>query len=112
MPDGINGVVSLIIMTTLLKNLACRLWPEQRPGIFIVRLDVVLGAAFEMVHGVEDVAVELLAGQGGEDALDEVQPRRGGGREAQKGPLLPLDPVHDPGVLVGRVVAQDGVAPL
>lgn len=28
-----------------LEDLACRLWPEQRLGIFVVRLDAVLGAA-------------------------------------------------------------------
>lgn len=54
-------------------------------------------------------AVELLLSQRAEESLDQIQPRRAGQRKVLEYALLALDPVHDLGGLVGRVIVQDDV---
>ena len=74
------------------ENLFSRLRPHQGPGILVVGLDVVLETPLQILYGMEDAAAELLLGQRAEESLDQVQPRRAGGRKVQEDALLPLDP--------------------
>ena len=52
-------------------------------------------------------AFDLLAGEFDKPALDEIEPRRAGGREVQMEPRMPQQPAMDGGRFVRGVVIED-----
>ena len=93
----------------LLQNLRGRLRPDERPGVLVVGLDVLLQARFEVGDGVEDAAADPLLRQRAEEALDQVQPRGARRDEVEVHTLRAPGPLPDLAVLVGRVVVEDDV---
>ena len=57
--------------------------PDEGPGALVVLLDEVLDGGLQGDERGEDAALELSAGQLGEEALDGVEPRGRGGREVE-----------------------------
>ena len=88
----------------LLENLVGRLRPDQGAGMLVVGLEAILEVPLQIRHRMEDAAAKRLLGPRAEESLDQIQPRRTGRRKVPGDALLPLDPVQDLGVLVGRVV--------
>ena len=93
----------------LLEDLRGRLRPDERPGVLVVGLDVLLQARFEVADGVEDAAADPLLRQRAEEALDQVQPRGTRRDEVEVDVFRAFGPRLHLLVLVGRVVVQNDV---
>ncbi len=50
--------------------------PNERSGALVVLLDEVLDGGLQGHHGMADAALELAAGQLGEEAFDGIQPSK------------------------------------
>ena len=73
---------------------------------------VILGKAmvdgdFQVGDALEDAAADAFAGDPGEEALDEIEPRRRGGREMQTEPGMQRRPLLDLRMLMSGVVVYD-----
>ena len=64
---------------------------------------------FQVGDALEDAAADPLAGDLGEEAFDEIEPRRRGGREMQTEPRMQRQPLLDVRMFVGGVVVHDYV---
>ena len=71
--------------------------------------DVLIDGAIQFGHAGEDAAADALLGDVAEEALDHVQPRRGGGREVHDEARMPGQPLLHVGMLVRGVVVDDQV---
>ena len=61
-------------------------------GLWLYVSKVVFQASFKVGDGSEHAAADPLLRQGGEEALDEIEPRSARGREVQEDPPLAFDP--------------------
>src|SRR4051795_355087 len=96
-------------MIQLGSDLVGGLGPDEGRGIIVVLVDVAVDGRLQLDDRAEDAAPEPPPGQGGEEALDGVQPR-GRGRGEVEGPArVPRQPGHDLGMRVGAVVVHDRV---
>ena len=82
---------------------------ERLRLLLVVQLNEVLDRRLELLEGIVDAAPETAAGQLREEALDRVRPEAGGRREVEGPAPVVRQPLRDGLVLVGGVVAQDGV---
>ena len=69
--------------------------------------DVAANGVLKIGDGFEDTPANLPAGDGGEEALDGIEPRGGGGGEMEDPTRMIGQPFSDLGVLVGGVVVGD-----
>jgi hypothetical protein len=69
--------------------LICCFVPDKGLGVFVVMLDEISDCVFKFPGGAVNAAAKLFVGEGGEPALDQVEPTCRGGREVQmeSGPL-------------------------
>ena len=58
---------------------------------------------FQILHGIDESATELLLGQRAEESVGQIQKRHAGRRKAQENALPPFNPVRDTGSLVGCI---------
>src|SRR5215831_21276794 len=63
------------------EDLIGRLGPDKGSGRVVGHRDVLADRGFKGARARVSPALDLFLGEGGEPALDEVQPRRAGGRE-------------------------------
>ena len=61
-------------------------------GLWLYVSKIVFQASFKVGDGSEHAAADPLLRQGGEEALDEIEPRSARGREVQEDPPLAFDP--------------------
>ena len=71
--------------------------------------DIAGDGVLDVGDGLEHAAPQTLAGQGGEEALDSVDPGRRGRGEVKDPARVALQPGTDLGMLVGGVVVGDGM---
>ena len=83
--------------------------PPEGSGVGVVLGRKRLMAACSSTIGSEHAALEPPLGQRGEEALDRIEPRGGGGREVERPTRMPAQPCADLRMLVGGVVVGDGV---
>ena len=76
-----------------------------RLGVVIV--EEAVDSGLEVGDGPEDAALETALGQDGEEALDGVEPRRGGRREVERPARMARKPSPHGRMLVGGVVVED-----
>ena len=72
-------------------------------------LDEAADRVLQLGDGGEDAALQALAGQGREEALDSIEPGGRGGRKVEDPARVVGQPGLHLGVLVGAVVVQDGM---
>lgn len=72
-------------------------------------IDVVAYGCDELFEVVEDAALELVLRQVAEEALDHVEPRGGGWREANMEALMLFQPALNPRMFVRGVVIADPI---
>lgn len=71
--------------------------PDERFGLVVVRVNVFVDRADQIIDVVEAAATQGLVGQVPDEAFDHVEPRRSGGREVERQPqvlLRPAAPTH------------------
>ena len=71
--------------------------------------DVASDGVLQVGDGGEGAAPDSSSGDGGEEALDGVEPRGGSGREVERPTGMIGEPFEDVGLFVGGVVVGDGV---
>ena len=64
-----------------LEDLISGFGPHERLRPVVGDLDVASNGRFQLARAAMDAAPELLVGEGGEPALDQIDPRRPGGGE-------------------------------
>ena len=69
--------------------------------------DEAVDGGLEVDEGMEDTTFEPPLGEFGEEALDSVEPRAGGGCEVEGEALVTIKPGPDLGMLMGGVVVED-----
>ena len=75
----------------------------------VVIADVAADGIFKLGDGSEDAAADAPSGDDGKEALDGVEPGRGGGREVKDPARVVGQPLLDLGVFVGGVIVENGV---
>ena len=80
--------------------------PDEGLGMVVVFGEVAVDGDLQVGHTPEDAASDALAGDLGEEAFDEIQPRRRGGREMQTEPGMLREPPLHVRMLVGGVVVD------
>src|SRR6266446_1911528 len=80
--------------------------PDEGLGMVVVFGEVAVDGDLQVGHTPEDAASDALAGDLGEEAFDEIQPRRRGGREMQTEPGVLREPPLHVRMLVGGVVVD------
>ncbi len=83
----------------------CR--PDKGLGVGVVLFEIIVDRPLEVGDGVEHAATDALSGDLGEEALDQVEPRRRGRREINVVARMPDQPRLDLGMLVGGIVVGD-----
>jgi len=78
-------------------------------GVFVGFGHEAIDGGLEINERVEDAAFEPSAGQGGEEALDGVEPGGRCRREVEDPSGMTYEPGTDLGLLVGGVVVEDGM---
>jgi hypothetical protein len=63
-------------LAELFEDRCSRRGPDERLGIFVVRLDVALDGVFEIGDGFENATPDFSAGDGRKKSFDRVEPRR------------------------------------
>ena len=87
----------------------CRFGPDERLGVGIVMVKVLVDGRFELWNGGEDGASNAFLGDQTEEALDLIEPGGRGGREVQVKAWVLGQPCLNVGMLVRRVVVEDEV---
>ena len=85
------------------------LGPDEGSRVLVPGLDPGADVGVEFADGAVRAAPEQLGGELGEPALDEVQPRRAGGREVQEEARVCGQPALDRRRLVGDAVVEHEV---
>src|SRR5260370_20917318 len=80
------------------------LHPRSSPDAYVVFGEVAVDGDLQVGHTPEDAASDALAGDLGEEAFDEIQPRRRGRPEMQTEPGMLREPPLYVRMLVGGVV--------
>ena len=75
----------------------------------VVGVDVAYDRLLQIVDRMEGSALDLAARDGGEEALDGVEPRGRGRREMERPAWMIGPPFEDVGLFVSGVVVDDGV---
>ena len=81
--------------------------PDERFGCLVVLGEVAVDRGLQVDERMEHAALQAPSGQLGEEAVDGVEPRGGGGREVEGPAVVALEPGADLGMLVGGVVVED-----
>ena len=76
---------------------------------FVVLGKEAVDGGLKVDQRVEDAAFEAAVGQLGEAALDGIDPGTRRWRKVEGEARVPLEPLADPGMLVGSVVVEDDV---
>src|SRR3982751_1851074 len=105
-----------MIPASYLRDDAVRLGgPDEGLGVGVVLLAVPLDCSWQVDQRGEAAAPEPASGQGGEEALDRVEPGARGWGEVEGPARVPGEPRQDLGMLLGgadrlrRVRVEDGV---
>src|SRR5262249_28106823 len=85
------------------------LGPVEWPWVAVVFGEEAIDGGLQFDDGSEHAALETSLGQGGEEALDSVEPRSRGGCEVERPARVPGQLSADLGMLVGGVVVGDGM---
>ena len=93
----------------LFEDLASGLCPDEGFWAGVMVVEIVHDGGFEIGDALEDAAPDTLAGDLGEEALDHVEPRRGGRNEVQVEAWMALEPARHGRCLMGGVVVEDEV---
>src|SRR5208282_2374798 len=83
--------------------------PLEGFGMGIVIFEEAIDRGLKVGDGSEDAAFEAALGEGGEEALDGVEPGGRCRREVEGPARMARDPLPHGGMLVGGVVDEDGV---
>ena len=83
--------------------------PDERRGMFVPRIDVVLNVGHERAHRLEGTATNGLARQNAEPHFDEVQPRGAGRREMKLHGRMRLQPGAHGRRGMGRRIVENHV---
>lgn len=82
-------------MTDFLQNGINFLGPHERLGILVIGMDVIIDCLNQFGRAVKRTAVNAFTSDFTEPPLDQVQPRRTGGREMQMKPGMFIQPLMD-----------------
>jgi hypothetical protein len=74
-----------------------------------VLIEVTVDGGLKVDDGAEDAAPQAPSGQGREEIFDGVEPGAGGRGEVEDPARMADEPGLDLGVLMGRVIVEDGV---
>ncbi len=94
---------------SLSKMAFCGLCPNEGLGGLVVMFDVAGDFGFEFGNGFEDATADFSASDGREEALDRIQPWCRCRREVERPARVIVEPFHDGGMLVRRVIVENGV---
>jgi len=83
--------------------------PLEGFGMGVVIFEETIDRGLEVDHGSEDAAFEAALGEGGEEALDSIEPGCRSRCELEGPARVPRQPSADGGMFVGGVVVHDGV---
>src|ERR1700677_70385 len=83
--------------------------PFEGFGMGVVMVEEPIDGGLQIGHRSEDAAFESSLRQGGEEALDSVEPGSGRWREVERPSGIAFEPSADIGMLMGGVVIDDGV---
>ena len=84
-----------------------RFCPDERVGVLVVVLDVLLDRGFKFGDTAEAASTDALVGNIGKPAFDEVKPGRGGGNEVKVEAWVLGQPIANFLLLMRRVVIDD-----
>ena len=73
--------------------------PDEWLGVIVVLSEVALHGDLQVGDALENAAADALAGDLGEEALDEIEPRRPGGGEVEPEPGVLRQPFFTSGCL-------------
>ena len=107
MAPSLHGTENSPRSFIFLKNDAGGLCPHEGFWGGIVLVEIVMDGGLQLRDALEDAAPDALAGDLGEEALDEVQPGRRSWNEVQREAWMPLQPCFHLIGLVGCVVVDD-----
>ena len=91
----------------LLYDVIGRFCPDERVGVLVVVLDVLLDRGFKFGDTAEAASTDALVGNIGKPAFDEVKPGRGGGNEVKVEAWVLGQPIANFLLLMRRVVIDD-----
>src|ERR1700683_4308604 len=83
--------------------------PHERLWVAVVLIEIAVDGGLEVDDGAEDAAPQTPSRQGREEILDGVEPGAGGRGEVEGPARMTDEPGLDLGVLMGRVIVEDGV---
>src|SRR3990172_9031876 len=83
--------------------------PDERFGGIVVGCDELLDGGDQLRHTAEGSTTNAFVSQFAEPALDQVEPRRGGGCEVEMEARMLGEPALHLGMVVGAVVVEDHV---
>src|SRR5712692_4634074 len=86
-----------------------RFWSKRRVGDGGQWFDIAVDGILQFAGGAMNTPPDLLLGQGGEPALDQVQPRGAGRREVHMEPRMTSQPAMNQGRFVSAIVVQNQV---
>ena len=95
-----------VILASLSKMALAEAVQTKGSGRLVVGRDVAGDGVFEIGDGFEDAAPDFSPGDGREESLDGVEPRRGGGGEVERPSRMVGEPFQDVGLFVGGVVVE------
>jgi len=82
---------------------------HERLWVRVVLIEVAVDGGLKVDDGAEDAAPQAPSGQGREEILDGVEPGAGGRGEVEDPARMADEPGLDLGVLMGRVIVEDGM---
>src|SRR4051812_28357746 len=83
--------------------------PGEGLGVMVGLGEIAVDGGLEVDDRAEDAAFQAPLGEGGEEGLDRVEPRAGGGREVEGEAGMAGEPGEHLRLLVGGVVVEDDV---
>src|SRR5262245_29099231 len=92
-----------------LKDLVGRLRPHEGLGMAVGERDVAADGLLEFARAAVDAPTQLLLGERGEPAFDEVDPRGPRRREVQMHPRMAGEPAMDGRGLVRAGIVENAV---
>ena len=83
--------------------------PDERLRLFVVFVEKAVDGGLKVGDRAKDAAFQATFGEGSDESFDGVDPRTRRRREVEGEARMSIEPTHDVGMLVRRVIVEDHV---